>query len=96
MDPDTYEDVVDGSFIQRLKTEHVVLDGKRYEHRYFSSPLDIALALSTDGFTLFKRSRVDCEPLLLINLNLPAEVRTRKENLICVGLIPGQSFIICS
>jgi hypothetical protein len=36
---------------------------------------------------------VDCWPLLLIDYNLPAKVQTRKENLICVGLIPGQSFI---
>jgi hypothetical protein len=76
MDPDTYEDVIDGNFIQRLKTEHVVLDGKRYEHRYFSSPLDIVLALSTDGFKALELIVGPCSSSLLIFL--PRSERGRR------------------
>lgn len=67
------------------------MDGKTYNHCYGDDKLNIFVGLSTDGFLLFDRSRVDCWPIILINYSLPPEIRTRKENLICIGLVPGES-----
>ncbi|CUA72704.1 Type III restriction-modification system EcoP15I enzyme mod [Rhizoctonia solani] len=61
-------------------------------YHFFDNPQDIALGLSTDGFTLFKRRRrghSTAWPLILINYNLHARIRNRLENVICVGVIPG-------
>lgn len=89
-DGDIIDDIYDGSHYRWLLGQPVELDGRTYPHRYFDGRYDLALGLSTDGFQLFKRSRVECWPLLLINYALPPHERTRKENLICVGLIPGE------
>jgi hypothetical protein len=43
------------------------------EYRIFSNPEDIALGISTDGFTLFKRRQRGFStawPIILINYNL--------------------------
>ncbi|QRW12243.1 Transposase family Tnp2 protein [Ceratobasidium sp. AG-Ba] len=56
------------------------------------NPEDLALGLSTDGFTLFKRRRRGLStawPLIFINYNLHPKYRVRLENIICVGVIPG-------
>jgi hypothetical protein len=61
-------------------------------YKAFSHPNDLALGLSTDGFTLFKRrrhGRSTAWPIILVNYNLPPKVRTRLENVLCVGVIPG-------
>ncbi|KIY49007.1 hypothetical protein FISHEDRAFT_42255, partial [Fistulina hepatica ATCC 64428] len=54
------EDIFDGEHYQRLRTRHVVVDQKTYPHRFFESPRDIALAISTDGFAPFKRRSKTC------------------------------------
>ena len=68
-------------------------DGRRevLQHKHFSDKRDIALGLFTDGFQLFKKSRVQksATPLLLVNLNLPPTVRTHLDHLLCLGLAPG-------
>lgn len=84
-------DVFDSDWYQKLLHTHVEVDGKALPHRFFSSPHAIALSLATDGFLLFgrRRSGPSAMPILLQNLNLPPKVRTRPENLICLGVIPG-------
>ncbi|KAK2459866.1 hypothetical protein APHAL10511_008119 [Amanita phalloides] len=56
---------------------------------YFSDSRDIALGLSTDGVTIFKKQSKTSWPLVLFNYNLPPDTRFHKQNLIPVGVIPG-------
>jgi hypothetical protein len=56
---------------------------------FFEDDHDIALAFSTDGLQLFAKGQYGVWPLLLINLNLPPEIRVKKDNLMLCGIIPG-------
>lgn len=88
-DPDVVQDIFDGAHYRLLRKTQVS-PGNPY--RFFDNPEDIALSLSTDGFTLFKRRRRGLStawPIILINNNLSPRIRTRLENVICVGVIPG-------
>ncbi|KIY52505.1 hypothetical protein FISHEDRAFT_35274 [Fistulina hepatica ATCC 64428] len=49
------EDVMDGSHYRHLQSSHVVVNGQEHAHRFFDSPRDIALGLSSDGFCPFRR-----------------------------------------
>jgi hypothetical protein len=89
--PDQIGDIFDADHYNRLKQTKVTIDGEEKPHCFFSNPRDIALGLSTDGFCPFKRRKLTCWPLLLFNYNLPPDVRTHLNNLICVGIIPGPS-----
>ncbi|KAG9093159.1 hypothetical protein FS749_014971, partial [Ceratobasidium sp. UAMH 11750] len=84
-DPDKIQDVFDAEHYRTLRDP----DG---DFRLFTSPTDIALGLSTDGFSLYKRRHRGCStawPIILINYNLHPRIQTRLENVICVGVIPG-------
>jgi hypothetical protein len=87
--PDVIQDVFDGTHYRSLRQTQVSPDSP---YCFFDNPGDIALSLSTDGFTLFKRRRRGLStawPIILINNNLSPKIRTRLENVICVGVIPG-------
>ncbi|QRV74497.1 Transposase family tnp2 [Ceratobasidium sp. AG-Ba] len=88
--PDLISDVLDGEIYRTLRQTQAKPDS---DYRYFDSPDDIALGLGTDGFSMFKRRRHKgtsaAWPLILLNYNLHTSVRTRLENIICVGVIPG-------
>ncbi|KAL7280964.1 hypothetical protein ACG7TL_005913 [Trametes sanguinea] len=80
-----------GSHMRAYKT-HVTVNGEDLGFCFFADERDIALGLSTDGFSPFKgrKSRkYTAWPLLIINYNLPPEERFLKKNIICVGVIPG-------
>jgi hypothetical protein len=88
-EPGKYFDVFDGRHYHTLRNTQV-REGNDY--RFFDNREDIALSLSTNGFTLFKRRRRGLStawPIILVNLNLPPKVRYRLENILCVGVIPG-------
>ncbi|KIY48834.1 hypothetical protein FISHEDRAFT_5933, partial [Fistulina hepatica ATCC 64428] len=57
---DCIEDIFDSQHYQRLRTQPVVISGKEYPHRFFDSPRDIALGMSTDGFAPFKHRSKTC------------------------------------
>ncbi|KAF8691635.1 Transposase family tnp2, partial [Rhizoctonia solani] len=87
--PGTIEDVFNSKNYCCLRT---TLLNKTQGYHYFDNPTDIALGILTDGFTLFKwrqRGHSTAWPRLIINYNLHPSSRTRLENLICVGVIPG-------
>ncbi|CAE6417428.1 unnamed protein product, partial [Rhizoctonia solani] len=74
-----------------LKLRETLLDPEG-DYHFFDDPRDIALGVSTDGFTLFKRRRRGLStawPILIINYNLHPRIRNRLENVLCVGVIPG-------
>ncbi|QRV81550.1 Transposase family tnp2 [Ceratobasidium sp. AG-Ba] len=87
--PNTYSDIFDGAHYQHLRKRLALVGGNPLGHTYFSSPTDIALGLSTDGFGPFKSRKQTCWPLLAFNYNLPPSIRHRLENLLCLGVIPG-------
>lgn len=54
-DTEKVTDVFDGALYRELCEREVTMDGKTLPHWYFSDRRDIALGLSLDGFTPFKR-----------------------------------------
>lgn len=82
-------DVFDGSHYQRLLGRRVRVNGKEYSHCYFSDPRDVALGLSTDGFSPLKKKRITAWPLIIFNYNLPPETRFHFEHILSLGVIPG-------
>ncbi|CAE6388809.1 unnamed protein product, partial [Rhizoctonia solani] len=88
-DPQKISDIFDGQFYQLLLEELVSVDGNLLGHRFFSRDTDIALGLATDGFGPFKKRDQQCWPLVLVNYNLHPSIRTRLENILCLGVIPG-------
>lgn len=71
-------DIWDGAFLQEL-----------VHKRFFSSNLDLAFFLSTDGVALFKSSSMSLWPVYLVILNLPPEVRMNASNIMLAGLWVG-------
>jgi hypothetical protein len=82
-------DVFDGALYQELCEREVTANGKTFPHRYFSDHRDIALGLSLDGFAPFKRRSNSAWPVILFNYNLPPDLRTHLDHILCYGIIPG-------
>ena len=82
-------DIFDSSIYRDLIEKHVIVDGRVQEHKYFSDPRDVALGISLDGVTYFSRRQHSVWPVILINYNLPPKVRTRRDRILCYGVIPG-------
>jgi len=90
-DKDDLTDVFDGAHYRRLRKKKVVVDGETQNHRFFSSPVDVALGLFTDGVQLWKRSQSTVWPLFALNYNLPPERRYKNSELIPVLIMNGPS-----
>ena len=86
---DAIQDIFDCSVYQDLLEKRVVVNGQTLDHTYFSDPRDVALGISLDGVTYFSRRQHSVWPVILVNYNLPPRVRTRRERIICYGVIPG-------
>lgn len=91
-EPDVMKDVYDGRIYQELLNKHVEVDGDVLKHKFFSDPRDIAFALSGDGFQVFKETKngPTATALMLVNYNLPPEIRTHQKHLIALSVIPGE------
>ena len=87
--PGTITDIFDGLHYRSLLEERVVVGDRTYPHNYFSDHRDIALGFATDGFAPFKKQKHTAWILLIFNYNLPPEQRFQKDNILCVGIIPG-------
>lgn len=88
-EPDVVQDVFDRENYRELRETELNPDSR---YHFFDRPEDIALGLSTDGFSLFKhrrRGHSTAWAMILINYNLHPRIRTRLENVLCVGVIPG-------
>lgn len=85
----TIKDIFDSLFYAELCRTFVTIDGVEMAFRFFQDARELALGLSLDGMCPFKRRKNSCWPIILINYNLPPEIRTHLQNLICVGVIPG-------
>lgn len=87
----TVSDIFDGAHYDCLRKRHVIVGGETLGHRFFDSPTDIVLGLSTDGFGPFKSHTQTCWPLLAFNYNLPPSLHMQLEYALCLGVIPGLS-----
>ncbi|CAG8612899.1 466_t:CDS:2 [Ambispora gerdemannii] len=72
------QDIYDGNLYKEMLREELLADSR-----------DIVFSASLDGYQIFKQQRDDCWVILLINHNLPPEVRVKKENLMITAVIPG-------
>lgn len=88
-DPTKITDVFSSSQYRKRLEEMVTVAGKELGHRFFSDKRDIALGLAVDGFAPFRNRKQTCWVIILFNYNLPPDVRFHKDNIICVGVIPG-------
>jgi len=87
--PGTTTDIFDGLHYRSLLGERVVVRDQTLTHHYFSDHRDIALGFATDGFTPFKKQKHTAWILLVFNYNLPPDERFQRDNILCVGIIPG-------
>jgi len=87
--PGMTTDIFDGLHYRSLLGEHVVVGDQSLPHHYFSDHCDIALGVTTDGFAPFKKWKHTAWILLVFNYNLPPDERFQKDNILCVGIIPG-------
>lgn len=87
-DPGIVKDVFDSTHYQSLLKTIVDVPATD-PFFYFSDERDIALGLSTDGFTPFKKRSKTCWPIILFNYNLPPEIRFQKKYCIHVATVPG-------
>jgi hypothetical protein len=86
---DQTSDIFDGAHYQGLLGKHVDVDGNLQSHTFFSDPRDIALGFGTDGFSPYDHRKATTWPLFIFNYNLPPDIRFHKENVMCIGVIPG-------
>jgi len=77
-DSSKLQDIYDGNLYKEMLQEGLLPDSR-----------DIVFSASLDGYQVFKQQRDDCWVVLLINNNLPPEVRVKKENLMIAAVIPG-------
>ena len=87
--PGTTTDIFDGLHYCLLLGECVVVRDQTLTHHYFSDYCDIALGFATDGFAPFKKRKHTAWILLVFNYNLPPDKRFQRDNILCVGIIPG-------
>jgi len=85
--PGTTTDVFDGSHYRSLKGQHVKLHGQKLAHKYFDSSHDIALGLSTDGFSPFKKRKYLAWAFILFNYNLPPDTQFHLHNILALGAV---------
>jgi len=85
--PGKVNDVFDGSHYRSLLGQHVQLNGKTFRHRFFEDHRDVALGLSTDGFSPFKERKTSFWAFILFNYNLPPDIRFHVENILTLGVV---------
>jgi hypothetical protein len=85
--PGKISDVFDGSHYRSLRGQHVQLNGRQFSHKYFEDDRDIALGLSADGFSPFKKRKKTAWAFILFNYNLPPDIRFHIENILALGVV---------
>ncbi|KAG8718555.1 hypothetical protein FRC09_012480 [Ceratobasidium sp. 395] len=82
-------DIFDGEIYKTLCDTFVSIDGVQRLYKFFETSCELALGLSVDGMCPFKKQKHSCWLLILVNYNLPPDICTHLENVICVGVVPG-------
>lgn len=89
-DSDYYQSIYDGNIIKHLKQRKINIDGRTLDNYYFEDARESALSLCTDGVGIFKRQKRQAWPLIIIDHALPSSIRTKKEFITFVAVIPGR------
>lgn len=92
-------DVFDGENYQCLQDSHITVHGEVLKDsngmakgtKYFEDSRDVALGLSTDGFTVHGFT---FWPLIIFLYNLPPTIRFLLENIFALGIIPGKPVLM--
>jgi len=84
-------DVFHGQHYKNLCKTWVSINGKRLAHKFFFNKWDIAFLMSIDSYLLYKHLHCgpSAMPIFVQILNLPPDIRTHYNRLICLGVIPG-------
>ena len=85
--PGKITDVFDGSHYRSLCGQRIQLNGTKFAHKYFEDHRDIALGLSADGFSPFKRRKASAWAFIVFNYNLPPDIRFHVEHILALGII---------
>lgn len=95
-DPAELSDKFDGNHIRNLKQQTVIVNGHDTGYQYFSDERDLSLTLGLDGFSFYpsvgrkiSQTQYNAWVLILIIDNLSSEIRTRRDNIMVLGIIPG-------
>lgn len=94
-----FGDVFDGENYRHLQDSPIAIygeplkgdGGKPLGIKYFEDPRDVALGLSTDGFTVHGFT---FWPLIIFLYNLPPTIRFLLQNILALGVIPGKPVLI--
>jgi hypothetical protein len=81
-----FEDVYDGAVFREFQADRGI-----FRTRYL---YELALQLNADGFQPFKDTSYSVTAIFAVVLNLPREIRFKEENIILLGLIPGNNHLI--
>ena len=84
-------DVFDSKCYQSLRTKRIKVGDTTLPQKYFSDDHDVALGLSTDGFSPFKRRKLSAWPLIVFDYNLPPELRFHLVSIMSLGVIPKKT-----
>ena len=92
-------DVFDGENYQHLQNSYITIhdevlkdrNGNPQGTKYFEDHRDVALGLSTDGFT---EHGFTFWPLIIFLYNLPPTIRFLLQNIFALGIIPGKPVLI--
>ena len=87
----TVGDIFDGKNYQHLQNSYITVHGKVQDTKYFEDPRDVALGLSTDGFSVHGFT---FWPLIIFLYNLPPTIRFLLENIFALGIIPGKPVLM--
>ncbi|KAG8737147.1 hypothetical protein FRC10_008502 [Ceratobasidium sp. 414] len=82
-------DIFDSNYYNKLHEMFVNIEGQEQAYQFFEDLRELLLGLLVDGMCLFNKRKHSCWPLILVIYNFPPEIRTRLENIICVGVVPG-------
>lgn len=87
--PGKVTDVFDSTHYHNLRRTKVTHNGKELPFKFFEDSRDIALGLSTDGFTPFKKGKQTTWPLIAFIYDFDPEIRFQLRNILSLGVIPG-------
>jgi len=90
-----FGDVFDGENYRHLQESPITVHGEVLKGdsgeplgtKYFEDPRDVALGLSTDGFSVHQST---FWPLIIFLYNLPPTIRFLLQNIFALGIIPGK------
>ena len=88
-----FADVFDGENYRHLQNSPIAIHGEPLGTKYFEDSRDVALGLSTDGFTVHGFT---FWPLIIFLYNLPPTIRFLLQNILALGIIPGKPVLIDS